>query len=170
MKNAIFDLKRLIMENPTVQYKALFDMDGTLARFYDDEDCLTNMHNPGYYENLGIHRNMLKTMLQAIKLLGVENVYIISAYIDSPYCQQEKLNWLEKNIPIALPAENILLVPCGIPKTQFIPGGVNASTILFDDYNKNLIEWVAAGGTAIKAINPINHVNGTWKGEVLLCD
>lgn len=164
--NPIFRVRK----NTKVPYRAFFDMDGTLARFYDREDCLEHMFEEGFYENLGVHRKMLKTMEKMVAAFGIENVFIISACVDSPYCEEEKRIWLEKNIPIKLRPENIILVPCGVPKTDFIPGGVKETDLLIDDYNKNLGDWVDAGGTAIKAINPINHVRGTWKGHILYCD
>ena len=168
MKNKVFNVHRHKAKKK--QYRAFFDMDGTLARFYDAEDCLEQMHQEGYYKNLGVHAKMRESMGQMIDIFGIENVFIISACIDTPYCKKEKLIWLKENIPFDLPSKNIILVPCGVPKTDFIPGGVKETDFLIDDYNKNLSDWVAAGGTGIKAINPINHVHGSWKGQVLLCD
>ena len=50
-----------------------------------------------------------------------------------------------------------------------MPYGVNIDEddILLDDYSKNLIEWVEAGGTAIKVRNNINCSGKTWKGDTI---
>lgn len=151
-------------------HRAFFDMDGTIARFYDYEDCLEKMWEPGFYENLGVHEQMVNSLEEMVDIFGKENVYIISACIDTPYCKSEKINWIKKNIPNTILDSHIILVPTGVKKTDFVPGGVHKTDYLIDDYNKNLSDWVEAGGTGIKAINPINHVRGTWKGQVLLCD
>ena len=148
----------------------VFDLDGTLARFYDRVDCLEIMHEKGFYKNLGVHQKMLEFFLEFASIYGVENTYIISACIDSPFCMSEKYEWIEENIPIQLPKENIILVPCGVPKTDFVPGGVKSTDLLFDDYGENLKSWVEAGGTPVKAINPINNTTRTWTGYALLCD
>ena len=150
--------------------RGFFDLDGTLARFYDLVNCLEAMHEKGFYENLGVHQKMLEEFLEFANTYGVENTFIISACIDTPYCMPEKLAWIEKNIPIQLPKENIILVPCGVPKTDFVPGGVRKTDLLFDDYRENLLKWAEAGGTPVKAINPINNTTRSWTGYALLCD
>lgn len=150
--------------------RGFFDMDGTLARFYDFENCLEAMKEKGFYENLGVHEKMLEEFLRFASIYGVENTFIISACIDTPYCMPEKLAWIEKNIPIQLPKENIILVPCGVPKTDYVPDGVTRRDVLYDDYGYNLLKWAEAGGTPVKAINPINDSTQSWKGYVLLCD
>lgn len=150
--------------------RGFFDLDGTVARFYDLENCLEVMREKGFYLNLGVHKKMLKELIKFADTYGVENTFIISACIDTPYCMPEKLAWIKKNIPIKLPAENIILVPCGVPKTDFVPGGVKSTDLLFDDYGDNLLKWAEAGGTPVKAINPINNTTKSWKGYALLCD
>jgi hypothetical protein len=56
----------------------------------------------------------------------------------------------------------------GANKTEFVPGGIREGDVLIDDYNKNLEEWRAAGGTSVKFVNDINDralIGKRWDGE-----
>ncbi len=150
--------------------KRLFiDMDGTIARFHDEESYLVRMYNAGFFENL----RPFKEILHAIKLFMRCNphieVYILSSLIDSPFCADEKRRWLRRYLP---EARNILLVPQGVDKSEFI-GNLSPLDVLIDDYNKNLSSWRASGGRAIKLVNNINHrglVGEKWQGDLIKYD
>lgn len=134
--------------------KRLFiDMDGTITRFHDEEDYLKRMYESGFF--LGL--KPFESVVAAIKLFsrcnpGVE-VHILSSIIPSETCAFEKINWIKKYLPHV---SNIILVPCGIKKTDYV-SDISAYDVLLDDYNKNLVEWKLAGGTAVKLVNNINH-------------
>lgn len=145
--------------------KRLFiDMDGTIARFHDEENYLERMYEPGFFESL----RPFKEMVQAVKLFIRCNprteVYILSSLINSPFCEIEKRRWLSKYLP---EVRNICLVPEGVDKSDFI-GRISALDVLLDDYNKNLFSWKRSGGRAIKLINNINNrglVGEKWGEE-----
>ncbi len=147
--------------------KRLFiDMDGVLARFHDEENYLVRMYNAGFFENL----RPFGEMLQAVKLFMRCNphieVFILSSLIDSPFCADEKRRWLRRYLP---EARNVLLVPQGVDKSDFI-GELTPLDVLIDDYNKNLFSWKASGGRAIKLVNNINHrglIGEKWRGDLI---
>lgn len=135
--------------------KFFYDMDGTVADFYKDPNFLVRMYDKGYYANLLPHQRMIDNLKERMQKYGKENVYILSACVDTPYCADEKLEWLARHIPEMKP-ENIILVPTGTNKASVVPGGIKKNCYLIDDYSVNIREWEKAGGTAIKAVNPYN--------------
>ena len=128
--------------------KFYYDMDNTLALFSikgEETETLEKMYEKGFFRNLPIMENSMET-LSALMFDGHE-VFILSACIDSPYCKQEKIEWIEHYLPF-IPKENIILVPIGTNKAEHI-GNVENS-FLIDDYKKNLVEWEKAGGIPVK--------------------
>lgn len=135
------------------------DMDGTLARFHDEVQYLERMFEKGFF--LGL--KPFEEAVEAINSLAAADndceVFILSAAIDGepPYCRD-------------IDREHRIFTQTGVPKIEYIPGGVSESDILWDDYNKNLEEWQAAGGTAVKCHNNINHkglIGTLWQGALV---
>ena len=123
------------------------DMDNTLADFsltLPEPIALEKMYEVGYFRNLrpitGGHA--LSVALQA---LGHE-VYILSACIRNSHCQEEKRQWLQVHFP-NISAQNWVFTPVGEPKANYVNA---AGALLVDDYGRNIREWQAAGGEAIK--------------------
>lgn len=147
------------------------DMDGTLARFHDEVQYLERMFEKGFF--LGL--KPFEEAVEAINSLAAADndceVFILSAAIDGepPYCRDEKHQWIDKYCP-DIDREHRIFTQTGVPKIEYIPGGVSESDILWDDYNKNLEEWQAAGGTAVKCHNNINHkglIGALWQGALV---
>lgn len=135
------------------------DMDGTIVRFYEADDCLEKMYEIGFFENLRPHAKMIK-MLEKLNEKGYE-IFILSACI-SMQCEIEKQAWLDKYLPWIDKAHRIF-TRCGMNKAEYIKrkGYDDARVnVLIDDYSRNLDEWNEAfgkHGIAIKAINEINN-------------
>lgn len=144
------------------------DMDGTIADFYHDPDCLTKMMEKGYFENLPA-----MSFATAINDLALKNeVYILSACVNTTFCETEKANWIEKNLPNILKS-NMIFCSVGENKADIVKQRLGIRKIrkhhvLIDDYTKNLLEWKDAGGTGIKKLNGMNNKSGNWKGAVAL--
>ena len=76
--------------------------------------------------------------------------------------------WIKKylfNIPIA----NIIICRIGENKADIIKSKLNImideTTVLIDDYTKNLTEWESAGGVGIKRSTKVaDNSTGKWKG------
>ena len=87
--------------------KYFVDMDGTLARFYDDADALQKMFVKGYFANLKPYEKMIADIRRLIK--GGKEVYILTKCVSTEYCITEKKEWLAKYLP-ELPAEKMIFI------------------------------------------------------------
>lgn len=146
------------------------DMDGTLARFHDENKYLERMWEEGFFEQLKPFENAVDT----VKLLAQDpnvEVFILSAAIEGepPYCVAQKHAWLDRYLP-EIDKTHRIFTAVGENKAELIPHGIKASDVLIDDYNKNLEEWREQGGHSIKFVNNINHkglVGELWQGDLI---
>lgn len=147
------------------------DMDGTLARFHDEVRYLERMWEKDFFRNLKPFENMVKAVKQLAEQNPEIEIYILSAAIDGepPFCCRQKNQWLDEQLP---EIDNLhrIFTKVGVPKSEYIPGGIDKNDYLLDDYNKNLEEWLDFGGSSIKCVNNINHkglIGKLWDGELL---
>ena len=70
-------------------------------------------------------------------------------------CKPEKLEWIRKHLGNV---EQIHLVPRD-DKQKFAITKDGTPNLLIDDYEKNIKEWVSAGGIGIRHINSINTIS-----------
>ena len=144
------------------------DMDGTIAKFYYKKNYLEKMYEQGYFEHLPAY-TIAKHLNEFVKQDTCVNVFILSACIDSEYCEQEKIAWLLKNMPNINP-KNFIFTKIGESKAQKIINNVeidnvNCLNILLDDYTVNLEQWeVNNNCVGIKFLNGINDTTKTWLG------
>lgn len=143
------------------------DMDGTLAKFYYKKNCLEKMYEQGYFENLPLYA-MAKHINDFASKDTCVNVYILSACVNSKYCESEKVAWLLRNMPNIAPT-NFIFTKVGESKVKIAQGLVenfNESTnILLDDYTLNLDIWEKTDNCiGIKFLNGINDTTKTWQG------
>lgn len=156
----------------TVTPRIFLDMDGTLVRFHDDVRYIEHMTEPGFFADLTSYANTIEAVRQFRIHHPETEIFILSALIDTPYCEAEKNAWLNKHIP-DIDAGHRIFVKAGENKANHIPGGVQNTDILIDDYNKNLTEWQNAGGCAVKFVNHVNDngLNGEmWNGDRISYD
>lgn len=150
--------------------KRLFvDMDGTIARFHDDPDCLIHMYVSGFFYGLKPYGNVVDGLRCFIKKNRSVEVAVLTSVIGTKCCPDEKAKWLGKYLP---EVSNLIFVPQGKRKSSCIPM-LCRNDILLDDYNKNLAEWEADGGASIKLVNHVNHrgkIGKKWKGNSLRYD
>ena len=145
------------------------DMDGTVAKFYYKKDYLERMYEQGYFENLPPYA-IAKHIDEFAKKDTCVNVYILSACVNSPYCKEEKITWLLKNMPNINP-NNFIFTKVGESKWEkaFETIGEDFDdciNILLDDYTLNLDYW--GGGASnmigIKFLNGLNDTTKVWQG------
>lgn len=147
--------------------KLYVDMDGTIANFHENKAYLMEMNKPNFFVNL----KPIKPVIDALEILnnnGVD-IYILSACIDTPYCECEKKEWLKRNVPF-LSEQKYIFVKTGENKAEKIGDELKNNPVLLDDYTHNLEEWERAGGLGLKLINGINGLNGKWKEERISYD
>jgi 5'(3')-deoxyribonucleotidase len=144
------------------------DMDGTIAKFYYKKNYLEKMYEQGYFETLPLYA-IAKQINDFANKNTCVNVYILSACVNSPYCEQEKIAWLLKNMPNISP-KNFIFTKVGESKAQKIALSVdNIETyinVLLDDYTLNLEQWESKGDNmvGIKFLNGMNDTTKTWNG------
>lgn len=130
----------------------VFDMDGVLVEFIDDETVIPNWREKilekGYYASLPKIPNGVEFAAKAIELLGRENVYICTKG-PTLHSYDEKVEWVKQHLPDLDPA-NIVCVRMSDVKAELIHGllksrGIDpACAILVDDFGQNLKEWYDA--------------------------
>lgn len=131
------------------------DMDGTIARFYDDPNYLQTMYLPGYYRNLMPYDAALHALRQ-LSEQKLANILILSTYwVDTPNTKQEKLEWLEEHMADIPHIPLIYQIPCDKAEkaVEFLGRPLKPTDVLFDDHTRYLKSWENAGGTGIKAVN-----------------
>lgn len=141
-----------------------FDMDGTLARFYEKPNYLEQMYEKGFF--FGLKPYKLVEQLNNDNHLDWNNIYIISACVGTDYCRAEKVAWCQHYLP-KLPLHHILLCDVGENKAEMVGDHLGDATDdiecwLVDDYSKNICEWEMYAPTfnAIKFKNGINNKSG----------
>ncbi len=149
-----------------------------------DEDGavqIEKMYERDFFEELEPFQNMVEMVKKIDE--GCRNhfeVFVLSA-VDCSEGRgfvEQKNAWIDKYLP-HIDKEHRMYPEIGMSKVAVIPGGVKATDILIDDYNKNLREWEEVGGKAVKCINNVNHqgigrFGGDkgllWDGDVLSYD
>ncbi len=167
----------------TDKIRIFVDMDGTLARFHDEQLYLERMFEKGFFAGLKPFDNAVEAIKHIIDNHPNVDVYVLSTAITTPYCITEKNAWLDKYLPNVDKEHRILMESSAGFKSLCVPGNymykddngkyhikISENDILIDDYNKNLKGWERDGGTAIKAKNNINHrglYGALWNGELI---
>ena len=141
-----------------------FDMDGTIADLYGVENWLDLIidRNPLPYEIAKplVNLSTLARKLNALRREGWK-VGIISwlSKEDNPdynkVVTKAKENWLKKHLASVV-FDEIKIVSYGTPKSSV----VDEIGILFDDEERNRIEWNNAGGNAYSVHNILEVLRG----------
>lgn len=168
------------MSTMTTKSRLFIDLDGTVARFYDaSPNYLEEMYEKGYFRNLQPYEKMTEGIKLFMEQHKDVEVFTLSAKVNGepPYCEAEKQEWLDEYLP-EIDREHRLFTEIGHNKAEYIPNGISKGDVLYDDYNKNLIDWENSGGVALKCHNNIN-MQGLgayggdkvmWEGQVLKND
>ena len=168
------------MSTMTTKSRLFIDLDGTVARFYDaSPNYLELMYEKGYFRNLQPYEEMTEGIKLFMEQHKDVEVFTLSAKVNGepPYCEAEKQEWLDEYLP-EIDREHRLFTEIGHNKAEYIPNGISNTDVLYDDYNKNLIDWENSGGVALKCHNNIN-MKGLgayggdkvmWEGQVLKND
>lgn len=148
------------MKNKTLY----FDLDGTMAEWRAAAN-FSDLLKKGYFRTLA----PTEVANYANKLVGNANadVYSLSAYITESFAHDEKNEWMDEYTP-NIDHEHRIFVPNGLCKADFVIEALNRpltkNDVLIDDHTPNLISWEEAGGMAIKWLNGINGIGGTFEG------
>lgn len=126
------------MENIKADGKNLyFDMDGVLADFNAEPDGVNRFRTEqGFFKRLKVLPKNAKALRKLIAD-GKHNIYILSASPNAA-ADGDKLTWLRKH-KIKVADGNIIFCRNHERKVDHMR---TADGILFDDYGKNIREWV----------------------------
>lgn len=130
------------------QITICFDMDNTLCLFSpfgSEELSMKRMYSKGFYRELTCFSEA-SSVIENLQRFGFK-VKILSACIDTPYCKPEKTAWIHYHLP-TIKDEDIILVDVGENKADYIED--IHTTILVDDYYKNIQDFYNAGGIGVK--------------------
>ena len=128
-----------------------FDMDGTIADLYGQENWLDDLINErtNPYDNAKpmLNLSLLAKAIHKAQARGdkVEIVSWLSKSGSAEYglmVTESKLNWLKRHLP-SVRFDNIYIVPYGTPKSKVTKA---KEAILFDDEENNRIEWIRNKG------------------------
>lgn len=137
------------------------DMDGTLAKIFDRPNYLEQMYEKGFFLNLKPY----KWVKQLNKFCKDRNdVYILSACVDTEFCEKEKRAWLKTYLP-NIPLANHIFTKVGENKAEKVEEMFSKEMgyrILVDDYGVNLYDWQMQGFhyIGVKFLNGINDKKG----------
>ncbi|PHU36637.1 5' nucleotidase, NT5C type [Pseudobutyrivibrio ruminis] len=139
--------------------KIYIDMDGCIAKWNMDAS-IEDTFEPGYFAALEPDERLI----DAVKMLSEEyDVSILSAVYQDNHSMDDKITWLDNN---GLGHLQRIFVPYGQPKQKYIDQ--DFTSILIDDYSKNLEEWILAKNCyGIKYLNGINATKGMWNGLMI---
>lgn len=123
------------------------DMDGVLADFFGETEAVARFeHERNFFRNL----KPLQKNVDAVKKASADgryNIYILSAS-PNDRCDRDKRLWLIKHLP-QIPTENVIIMRNGESKAKYMR---TADGILFDDYGKNIQEWVCSNVGCNRAV------------------
>lgn len=157
---------------------AFFDMDGVIAvydrwaysmpspldpsvRIYEDERLRYFRHCTPDPAAMALLRAACASEMPAYVLTTVRP--------DLPWVRFDKVAWLAAHAPWFDASTRLIVADSDKAQTVMAVhriAGLHAGMVLFDDYNRNLSDWEAAGGTAVKWLNGLNTA-GSWPGHRL---
>jgi 5'(3')-deoxyribonucleotidase len=126
------------------------------------------MYEQGYFAKLPFYSMAMRLNEFASNDTCVK-VYILSACVDSEYCEPEKIESLLKYMPNIEPT-NFIFTKVGESKVlkarTMVENFDECINILLDDYTLNLEQWQAQSMLCmgVKFINGINDTTKTWQG------
>lgn len=160
--------EKSVPEQKREHTRLFVDMDGTLA-IYQPVETMEVLFEKGYFLNLKPQLNVVEAIKKVIRENPDKQVYIMSSVLsDSKYAQQEKNEWLDRYLP-EIDQDHRIFPPCGENKLDYVPGEIQPSDYLLDDYTNNLTLWEPPA-KGIKLLNGINHTHESWQGNMLRYD
>ena len=143
--------------------KLFVDMDGTLTE-WRKAASYEHLFLDNYFYTLRPHKVLIR-WLNKLKDEGNIDIFVASSYILDKHITEKNL-WLDKYFPIE--DSKRIFIPDDRRKSEcveeFLGENISANHVLLDDFTPNLIEWEENGGTAVKALNGINRLEGKWGG------
>jgi 5'(3')-deoxyribonucleotidase len=134
------------------------DMDGTVAKMFQKENYLEKMYEKDFFARLKPY-GWVKDLNKLAEIR--DDIYILSACVNTEYCEKEKAYWLRTHLP-NIPVSHYIFTKVGENKAEKVVEKLGEKAdfyILIDDYSKNLYEWQMhdINYIGVKFINEINN-------------
>ena len=133
------------------------DMDGVLAKW--ENVSIEETHEAGYFASREADDDAIELVGELKKRSSEEcdvEVKILTSTYEDDHSEAEKRNWVvAEKIPV--PQEDIICVPYGKDKFEYVEEKEGILNVLIDDYGKNLKAWEDHGFFAVKYYNGINN-------------
>lgn len=138
------------------------DLDGTCAVWQPVAE--EQLFEKGYYRNLPEYKNVVAAVNHIVAEHPDIEVFVLSKYLtNSDYALSEKDEWVSEHLP-GIDKAHRIFVPYEMDKRAMIPGQLQETDYLLDDYTKNFDNWQPPA-RGIKLLNGINHTQGTWQDD-----
>lgn len=134
-------------------FKLYVDMDGVLADFNAEPNAVERFKvEKGFFAKL----KPIQKNVDAVKRL-LEHGYDVCILTTSPHkkADKDKAKWLKKTFGKKLRA---IYGRPSTAKIDYIKVEERAKSILFDDYGKNIREWIGGGGARAVKITPEHSI------------
>ena len=173
MEAALTCFQDLLDMDPGLSGARFFDMDGVLAVYerrayaertasgkllYEDE----RMH---YFRTCEPDRAAMD-LFRRFHEKGVRTYALTTVRPDLPWIRFDKVWWLAKHAPWFDPSTRLIIASgdkAQVAMALLKAAALSPRHVLLDDFNPNLEDWKAAGGTAVKYLNGVN-TPGTFDG------
>ena len=122
--------------------KLYVDMDGTLARFYEQAFCIERMYETGFFKELSPYSSAVDAIKQIVASHNEEVEVCILSAAGNAQIIQDKIDWLMKHFQIPVTSYFCELGESKAEFLQKITGEkLSENDFLLDDYSANLIDW-----------------------------
>jgi hypothetical protein len=126
-----------------------FDMDGTIANLYGVPNWLAYLESQDVTPyltarpmfNFAIFARLLHMMQRRGHRIGIISALSpTGSEVFQAEIQEAKKAWLRAHLP-SVSWDEIIFVPYGANKNESTPNPTNANKVLFDDEERNRVEW-----------------------------
>lgn len=124
---------------------AIEDFDGDIPTFKQCDDCC----NIDFWTNLKWMHDGKEIFSKVVEFCGINNIYLLTTPMPNPGSGTGKILWVEKNIPVL--AKQLIITQAS--KSLL----ARSDTLLIDDRDKNVDEFIKAGGKACLVPRPWNR-------------
>lgn len=142
------------------------DLDGVLVDLLEGYrqvagDCLTNLHgvgdvkwepaleHPDFWATLPKMDDADVLLNHLQELYNHERLYVLTAPQHLfENCEDEKIRWVKNHAPF-IENDKIIVIDRHRKQEFAVCDETGAPNVLIDDYEKNIIEWIEAGGIGI---------------------
>lgn len=148
--------------------RIFIDMDGTIADLHAIPDWYERAKTEeDFFQKLEPFQNLITALFLIKQHYGdqIETKTLSAVDKTTEFTTRSKSVWIDTNAAF-IEEDDRIFSPLGENKAKYV-GPISKRDLLLDDYTKNLLEWTASGGSAIKIRNNINCNGNKWKGEII---